>query len=290
MRLIHPALRIELRAALYRIGRTGQPMRLTAVPVETAGGTVRVAPEVRPVPDLGAGLSLVLLYTLPDLPSSALAAEVPQDTAAEQLDRELELLNAQLRSTIEQYEASTEGAAGQQRGAAGHERGAALRDRGTGNQPGGIAVDQRGTDHGQPRAQEQGGRAGAREQRHAEPHGRHRDRHGVPRPGSAHHPLHSVGSDPLPSHLHRRGAAAVESAHAIAVSGAGGGCPAGTRAPGARGARGGRQRRQLVPCAHAALPHAGRPHRGRGADLRGHLRTQAGARKHCAAPKTASAP
>ncbi|WP_269769853.1 PAS domain S-box protein [Paracidovorax citrulli] len=108
MRLIHPALRIELRAALYRIGRTGQPMRLTAVPVETAGGTVRVAPEVRPVPDLGAGLSLVLLYTLPDLPSSALAAEVPQDTAAEQLDRELELLNAQLRSTIEQYEASTE--------------------------------------------------------------------------------------------------------------------------------------------------------------------------------------
>ncbi|XDF33554.1 PAS domain S-box protein [Paracidovorax avenae] len=109
MRLIHPALRIELRAALYRAGRTGQPMRLSAVPVETAGGMVRVAPEVRPVPDLGQGLSLVLLPTLPDLPaSSTLTPAAPQDTAAEQLDRELELLNAQLRSTIEQYEASTE--------------------------------------------------------------------------------------------------------------------------------------------------------------------------------------
>ncbi|AVS74748.1 PAS domain S-box protein [Paracidovorax cattleyae] len=109
MRLIHPALRIELRAALYRTGRTGQPMRLAAVPVETAGGTVRVAAEVRPVPDLGQSLSLVLLPAPPELPSSSLpATEVPQDTAAEQLDRELELLNAQLRSTIEQYEASTE--------------------------------------------------------------------------------------------------------------------------------------------------------------------------------------
>ncbi|AVS81653.1 histidine kinase [Paracidovorax avenae] len=109
MRLIHPALRIELRAALYRAGRTGQPMRLAATPVDAAGGRVRVAPEVRPVPELGPGLSLVLLQMLPELPAvHHLAAEVPQDTAAEQLDRELELLNAQLRSTIEQYEASTE--------------------------------------------------------------------------------------------------------------------------------------------------------------------------------------
>ncbi|WP_375575945.1 PAS domain S-box protein [Paracidovorax oryzae] len=109
MRLIHPALRIELRAALYRAGRTGQPMRLATTPVDAAGGSVRVAPEVRPVPELGPGLSLVLLQTLPELPTAShSAAEVPQDTAAEQLDRELELLNAQLRSTIEQYEASTE--------------------------------------------------------------------------------------------------------------------------------------------------------------------------------------
>lgn len=109
LRLVHPALRIELRAALYRAGRTGQPTLLAALAVETAGGLLRVAPEIRPVPDLGPGCAIVLLPLVPDAPSHAAApAELPADAAAEQLDRELEMLNAQLRNTIEQYEASTE--------------------------------------------------------------------------------------------------------------------------------------------------------------------------------------
>ncbi|MDA8455237.1 PAS domain S-box protein [Acidovorax sp. GBBC 3334] len=109
LRLIHPALRIGLRAALYRAGRTGQPALLEAVSLDIAGSSVWLAPEVRPMSDLVPGLSLILLPTasvaaLPAAPT----AELPSDAAAEQLDRELELLNAQLRSTIEQYEASTE--------------------------------------------------------------------------------------------------------------------------------------------------------------------------------------
>ena len=109
LRLVHPALRIELRAALYRAGRTGQPTLLPTLAVETPGGILRVAPEVRPVPDLGSSCAIVLLPVLPEAPShAAAAAELPADAAAEQLDRELEMLNAQLRNTIEQYEASTE--------------------------------------------------------------------------------------------------------------------------------------------------------------------------------------
>lgn len=109
LRLVHPALRIELRAALYRAGRTGQPTLLAAMALETQGGTLRVSPEVRPAPGLGAGCALVLFPLLPEVPShAALPAEMPADAAAEQLDRELEMLNAQLRNTIEQYEASTE--------------------------------------------------------------------------------------------------------------------------------------------------------------------------------------
>ncbi|WP_160049843.1 hypothetical protein, partial [Raoultella sp. 18073] len=100
LRLVHPALRIELRAALYRAGRTGQPTLLAALAVDTAGGLLRVAPEVRPVPDLGPGCAIVLLPVVPEAPSHAAApAELPADSAAEQLDRELEMLNAQLRNT-----------------------------------------------------------------------------------------------------------------------------------------------------------------------------------------------
>jgi chemotaxis methyl-accepting protein methylase len=63
------------------------------------------------------------------------------------------------------------GAQGQQRRTAGHERGAALGHRGARDEPRGAAVHQRGADHRQPRAQEHGRRARARQQRPAQPDG-----------------------------------------------------------------------------------------------------------------------
>jgi chemotaxis methyl-accepting protein methylase len=89
-----------------------------------------------------------------------------------------------------------------QRGAEVHQRGAAVgqrRDaidqRGAGDLQGGAAIGQRGAVHRQRRAAGQGQRPLARQQRHEQPAGRHRHRHGVRRPSRAHLALHA-GRDP----------------------------------------------------------------------------------------------
>jgi two-component system CheB/CheR fusion protein len=107
LRAVHPDLRIEMRAALYRAAQDGGVEALVPA-VEVGGETKDITIRVSPARDVGADLYLVVLSSsLPGampVPHSRRAA----DALSQQLDRELERLKGQLRDTVEQYEASTE--------------------------------------------------------------------------------------------------------------------------------------------------------------------------------------
>ncbi|MDQ8033206.1 MAG: CheR family methyltransferase, partial [Bordetella sp.] len=112
MRVIHPALRIELRAALYRAAQSGETAEGAPVVLELEGERKTIAVRIQPVGDIASGLQLVILRNVDDvqaldLPPAKLQGDAV-DPVAEHLDQELERLKSHLRDTVEQYEASTE--------------------------------------------------------------------------------------------------------------------------------------------------------------------------------------
>lgn len=117
LRTVNPALRIELRAALARAAQSGEPVEVARVPAELDGVRAEVTLRVLPAdPALPRLLLVTLQAALPgdgETPPLPALRPLPQglaanDPVARQLDRELELLKAHLRDTVEQYEASTE--------------------------------------------------------------------------------------------------------------------------------------------------------------------------------------
>ncbi|KAF1047405.1 chemotaxis protein CheB [Xylophilus sp.] len=118
LRLIHPSLRIELRAALFKANMSGEPASVRSGRLQIGGETVRLDIEVRAVGDMAPGLLLILINTLGTAETAETAgtadAEPPvwvrqgSDPVADQLDRQVEHLKSHLRDTVEQYEASTE--------------------------------------------------------------------------------------------------------------------------------------------------------------------------------------
>jgi two-component system CheB/CheR fusion protein len=113
LRVVHPALRIELRAALYRAAQGADPVDLPALPLEQGGSAVAmVSVRVAPVPDLAPGFLLVQFRAVAEQPPAAVQVQPqPQavsDSAVQHLDRQLDRLKLHLRDTVEQYEASTE--------------------------------------------------------------------------------------------------------------------------------------------------------------------------------------
>lgn len=111
LRAVHPAMRVELRAALYEGLHSGQRSQGVASKVEIEGSTVEVIIRVSQVRDVAADLLVVTFSALPML-TAAPELEGPagqgSDPVARQLDQELERLKSHLRDTVEQYEASTE--------------------------------------------------------------------------------------------------------------------------------------------------------------------------------------
>lgn len=114
LRLIHPALRIELRAALYKAANTGERAVVPPSALEIGGETVMLGIDVYAVSEAGAGLILVIINTIPAAAPALLPVEPVvwvrpgADRVADQLDREVERLKSHLRDTVEQYETSTE--------------------------------------------------------------------------------------------------------------------------------------------------------------------------------------
>jgi two-component system CheB/CheR fusion protein len=109
---IHPALRIELRAAIYQVAQTLSRAEVSPLPIDVGGQAMVVRLAVTPMADIAPGMMLVTLEALPEDAAAppAQPALVPGevDPLSHLLDRELERLKSHLRDTVEQYEASTE--------------------------------------------------------------------------------------------------------------------------------------------------------------------------------------
>jgi two-component system CheB/CheR fusion protein len=110
LRCVHPMLRIELRAALYRASQSGVTSESHSVPLTLEGQQKYVTLRVTPAAGITPEYMLVMFMpaesgdtrVVPD------ASHPESDHVARQLERELEGMKSHLRDVVEQYEASTE--------------------------------------------------------------------------------------------------------------------------------------------------------------------------------------
>ncbi len=113
LRVVHPMLRVELRAALFQAQQTGAPVDIRGVAVEFDGVRRSVDVGVRPAQDLAPGCFLVVFRERgePDAgelpPGESLAITGPAEVL-QHLEAELEHTKRQLRENVEQNEAQTE--------------------------------------------------------------------------------------------------------------------------------------------------------------------------------------
>ncbi len=108
MTVVHPALRIELRTALFRAAQGHETVKCPPQLVEIDHTAESVSLHVRPVQsnDPARGFFLILFEK-----QETVAAEVrpaPHDDFARELEGEVQYLKDQLNSTVEQYEAANE--------------------------------------------------------------------------------------------------------------------------------------------------------------------------------------
>jgi two-component system CheB/CheR fusion protein len=112
LRAIHPSLRVELRAALYKAALGNERSTVPALTVDLGGEELAVRISVQPMSQMAPGMMLVLVESAPTdaalEPAPRPPVPVEADPLSHHLDRELERLKAHLRDTVEQYEASTE--------------------------------------------------------------------------------------------------------------------------------------------------------------------------------------
>ncbi len=110
LRLIHPMLRVELRAAIFRAEQSGQVTETFNVPMDIEG--VRRAVDLRVAPMVaGAPGFLLVLFTEREF-AAGVTARASEDgevaPAVRELERELEHSKGQLRDTVEQADANQE--------------------------------------------------------------------------------------------------------------------------------------------------------------------------------------
>ncbi|HZF72662.1 MAG TPA: CheR family methyltransferase, partial [Gemmatimonadaceae bacterium] len=110
VKVINPALHLEVRTALFRATQTTQPVRTNPTRIDFGGGeTEMVSLEVRPMgaKDQAQGFFLLLFHKegdAPERPGAIPAAQPPSIEAEDQI----EVLKQQLNATVEQYEAGNE--------------------------------------------------------------------------------------------------------------------------------------------------------------------------------------
>jgi two-component system CheB/CheR fusion protein len=109
LKVVHPALRVELRAALFRAAQTSATIEVFRVPIELEGEPRLIDIRVSPANEIAPDFLLVVFSPresadVVEVKSARLEAE----PAVRFLEREVEQLKSRLRDTVEQYEASTE--------------------------------------------------------------------------------------------------------------------------------------------------------------------------------------
>lgn len=110
---IHPSLRPELRAGLFRAGQSRKPVYLEGLSFETSMGPKQVDITVEPIEDVAPGYMLVVFHDRREAQEDV-ARQPATDCSPAQLgliqhlEDELDQLKHQLGETVDQYEASNE--------------------------------------------------------------------------------------------------------------------------------------------------------------------------------------
>jgi len=111
-RLVHPDLRIEVQALLFRAAQSGEPAEAQGLKLELKGQSRRLDVRVAPAADLAPGFLLVTFHLHDQPPADATpvpaGTAAPSDSVVQHLERELEHLKTHLRNSVEQYETTTE--------------------------------------------------------------------------------------------------------------------------------------------------------------------------------------
>jgi two-component system CheB/CheR fusion protein len=112
LRVIHPDLRTELRAALFRATESKIETETSSVSIKVNDEVRAVTMRVVPADDIAPGFLLIAFEeggrSTTATTDHGDATSAPADPAIEQIERELEKVKRNLRDTVEQYEASTE--------------------------------------------------------------------------------------------------------------------------------------------------------------------------------------
>jgi two-component system CheB/CheR fusion protein len=108
LRVVHPMLRVELRAALFRAAQTSTPVEVFRVPVEIEGESISVDLRVAPAQEIAPDYLLVVLSSRGKISGEEKPVQLEAEPAVRHLEREIEQMKSRLRDTIERYEVSTE--------------------------------------------------------------------------------------------------------------------------------------------------------------------------------------
>ncbi|MGI8431743.1 MAG: PAS domain S-box protein, partial [Chthoniobacterales bacterium] len=109
MKVVHPALQMELRTALFRAAQTQAPVDAAPVQLEIEGRAEVVVLRIRPVraEDLEQGFFLIL-FAQPENATPLPASATDHDSVTRDLEAEIGLLKRQLNDVSEQSESANE--------------------------------------------------------------------------------------------------------------------------------------------------------------------------------------
>ncbi len=109
LRMVHPMLRLELRAALYRAGQSGCTVETHGVPLGIDGERRAVTLRVSPVPTADATFLLVSFQEDAEvIAAGAGVVTTGAEPVVRQLEKELEEIRVRLRDTVEQADSTEE--------------------------------------------------------------------------------------------------------------------------------------------------------------------------------------
>ncbi len=108
LKVVHPALRIELRTALFKAEQSKETVRGAPQATEVAGSTETITVSVCPIRQDGVEEDFFLVLFEQEHDLAAPAAPAQADAINRDLDDEIQHLKEQLNATVEQYEATNE--------------------------------------------------------------------------------------------------------------------------------------------------------------------------------------
>ncbi|HVF70494.1 MAG TPA: PAS domain S-box protein [Chthoniobacterales bacterium] len=109
MTVVNPALRVELRTALFRAGQSNESIIVPAQRVPVQGTLETIDLQVRPIrPGNSAQGFFLVLFQRRLNPLTAEEQNVERETISREVGDELHSLKEQLNATVEQFEASSE--------------------------------------------------------------------------------------------------------------------------------------------------------------------------------------